>query len=87
MSSCISPVRLATTAVSTFAPTKAPKNPLVLDESNPCTKFPIKKITVSIMDKIVENIKKKPESERKLLDYVILVADQLMKLNPKIYAS
>ena len=87
MSFSVSPVKLATAAVSSFAPTKTPKNPCVLDESIPHPKFPIKKITVSIMDKLVENIRKKPDSERKLIDYVILVADQLMKLNPKMYAS
>lgn len=81
----VSPTRLATAAVSSFAPTKAPqKNPYVLDESIPHPKFPIRKITVSIMDKLVEAVKKKPDSERKLIDYVILLADQIMKFKPVV---
>ena len=53
----------------------------------PRLKLPVKQITISIMDKLVENIRKKPDSERRLLDYAILLADQLMKLNPRMYAS
>ena len=87
MSFSVSPVKLATTAASSFAPTKTPQNPFAIDESIPRPKIPVKKITVSIIDKLAEAVKKKTDSERKVIDYIILVADQLMKLNPKMYAS
>lgn len=88
MSLSVNPVKAAVSAVSSFAPTKVPsKSPFVLDESIPRPKIPVKQITISIMDKLVEAIKKKPESERKLIDYAILFAHQLMKLNPAMYAK
>lgn len=87
MSLRINPVK-AVDAVASFAPTKTTaKPPYVMDESIPRPKFPVKQITLSIMDKLVEAIKKKPESERKLIDYAILFAYQLMKINPAMYAK
>ncbi len=84
MSLSVAPTRLAS-AASSIVSTQRP--PLVFGEGMPRPKLPVKQITISIMDKLVENIRKKPDSERRLLDYAILLADQLMKLNPRMYAS
>ena len=84
MSLNVSPVRLATAASSIVSTQKAP---VIFGESIPRPKLPVKQLTISIMDKLVESIRKKPDSERKLFDYAILFADQLMKLYPKMRAS
>ena len=88
MSLNISPVKAASAVASSIVSPKAPpKLPYVLDESVPHPKNPTRRIVTNIFDKIVNNIKNKPDSERNMFDYAILLADKLMKLNPKVYAS
>jgi hypothetical protein len=59
----------------------------VLDETIPRPQNPTRKIAVSIFEKFVENIKNKPDSERNVIDYAVLLFDKLRKLNPKMYVA
>ena len=88
MSLSVAPVKAVSAAVSSFAPTKIPtKSPYVLDETIPRPKNPTRKIAVSIFEKFVENVKNKPDSERNVIDYAVLLFDKLRKLNPKMYIA
>ena len=87
MTLSVSPVKMFSAASSIVSPKTNNKLPYILDETIPHPKNPTKVIVKTIFDKILENVKNKPDAERNAIDYAILLAEKLMKFNPKIYAS
>jgi hypothetical protein len=87
MSLNVAPVKAVSAAASIVSKKAPAKMPYVLDESIPRPTNPTKQIAVSIFEKFVEKIKNKPDSERNVIDYAVLLFDKLRKLNPKMYVA
>lgn len=91
MSMNVSPVRAAMSAVSTVAPKSRATKMMNLGESIMPRKDsnvnPAKTIIIKVLETLAEKSKAKPDTERSVIDYIIILADKFKDFNPVKYAS
>lgn len=91
MSMNIAPVKAAMYAASAVAPKSSVAKAVTLGESIMPRKEdkanPAKTIAIRILDTFIEKAKTKPDGERNVMDYVLIIADKLKDLNFMKYAA
>lgn len=92
MSMSVSPVKAVMSAVNTVAPKSTMAKAINLGES--LSIMPkeermnrAKNIIVMLIEKFAQKAKAKPDAERNVVDYVIILADKLKDINPVKYAA
>ncbi len=90
MSMNVSPVKAVMSAVSTVAPKSTVAKAMNLGESimpREDRVNPAKTIIVKVIETLAEKAKTKPDAERNVIDYIIILADKFKDFNPVKYAS
>ena len=91
MSMSVSPVKAAMSAVSSVTPQSKVAKAVSLGESIMPRKDErvnrAKNIIFTLIETFAEKSKAKPDAERTVVDYVIILADKLKNINPAKYAA
>lgn len=93
MSMNVAPVKAVMSAVSTVAPktSKATTKSISLGESimprNEEKMNRAKNIIYMVIKSFADKAKAKPDTERNIVDYILIVADKLKDINPIKYAA
>lgn len=91
MSVNVAPVKAAMSAVSAVAPKSPVAKAVALGESimprSEDKANPAKTIAIKILDTFIEKAKTKPDGERNVIDYVLIIADKLKDMNFMKYAA
>lgn len=92
MSMSVSPVKAAMSAVSSVAPQSKVAKAVSLGESIIMPRKDervnrAKNIIFTLIETFAEKSKAKPDAERTVVDYVIILADKLKNINPAKYAA
>ena len=91
MSMNVSPVKAVMSAVNTVAPKSKVAKAINLGESIMPRKEdrvnPAKTIIVKVIETLAEKAKTKPDAERNVIDYIIILADKFKDFNPMKYAA
>ncbi|MBR1618437.1 hypothetical protein IJ674_00920 [bacterium] len=91
MSMSVSPVKAAMSAVSSVAPQPKIAKAVPLGESIMPRKEEgvnrAKNIIFTLIETFAEKSKAKPDAERTVVDYIIILADKLKNINPAKYAA
>lgn len=91
MSMNVAPVKAAMSAVSAVAPKSPVAKAVALGENvmprSEDKTNPAKTIAIRLLDTFIENAKTKPDSERNVIDYVLIIADKLKDMNFMKYAA
>jgi len=87
----VSPVKAVMSAVNTVAPKSKVAKAINLGESIMPRKEdrvnPAKTIIVKVIETLAEKAKTKPDAERNVIDYIIILADKFKDFNPMKYAA
>lgn len=91
MSMNVSPVKAVMSAVSTVAPKSKVSKMMNFSENIMPRKEdrvnPARTIIVKVLETLAEKSKAKPDAERNVIDYIIILADKFKDFNPIVYVS
>lgn len=91
MSMNVSPVKTVMSAVSTVAPKSKVSKMMNFSENIMPRKEdrvnPARTIIVKVLETLAEKAKTKPDAERNVIDYIIILADKFKDFNPIVYVS
>lgn len=90
MSMNVSPVKAVLSAVNAVAPKSAVTRVLepmadIMPRENR-TQY-TKNIIIKVIESFAQKAKNKPDAERNIVDYILIVADKLKDINPMKYAA
>lgn len=91
MSMNVAPVKAVMSAVSSVVPKSKVSKALNLGESimprQDERTSRAKNIVIKVVETFADKAKAKPDSERTIIDYILIVADKLKDINPMKYAA
>lgn len=91
MSMNVAPVKAAMAAVNSVVPKSKVSKALNLGESIMSRQDErtsrAKNIVVAVIKTFADKAKAKPDAERTVIDYILIVADKLKDINPMKYAA